>query len=66
MGNRRAAMRKIREALRLHNEAGMSVRQICVSVGTVQSWLAKARQARLEWPLVEQMSDEGLGSANLW
>ena len=62
MANRRAAMRKIREALRLHNEAGMSVRQICVSVGTVQSWLAKARQARLEWPLAEQMSDEGLGA----
>ena len=47
-------MRKFREALRLHNEAGMSARQICfnvgASVGTVQSWLAKVRQARLEWP----------------
>ena len=56
-------MQKIKEALRLHSEAGMSVRQICVSlgasVGTVQSWLAKACQVRLEWPLAEQMSDEG-------
>ena len=66
MANRRTAMRKIREALRLHNEAGMSVRQICVSVGasagTVQGWLAKVRQARLEWPLAMEMSDEELGT----
>ncbi len=66
MANRRAAMRNFREALRLHNEAGMSARQICVnvgaSVGTVQSWLAKVRQARLEWPLAEGMSDEELGT----
>ena len=38
-------MQKIREALRLHSEADMAVRQICVSVGasvgTVQSWLSK-------------------------
>ena len=65
MANRRTAMRKIREALRLHNEAGMSVRQICVSmgasVGTVQGWLAKVPQARLEWPLAKEMSDEELG-----
>lgn len=44
----------------------MSARQVCVnvgaSVGTVQSWLAKVRQARLEWPLAEGMSDEELGT----
>ncbi len=66
MANRRTAMRKIKEALRLHNEVGMSVRQICVSVGasagTVQGWLAKVRQARLEWPLAKEMSDEELGT----
>ena len=57
-------MQKIREALRLHSEADMAVRQICVSVGasvgTVQSWLSKTRQAHLGWPLALQMSDEEL------
>ncbi len=57
-------MQKIREALRLHSEADMAVRQICVSVGasvgTVQSWLSKTRQAHLGWQLALQMSDEEL------
>ena len=59
-------MRKIRQVLRLHNEEGMSVREISASVrsgvGTVQSWLAKVREARLEWPLAEGMSDEELAT----
>ena len=57
-------MQKIREALRLHSEADMAVRQICVSVGasvgTVQSWLSKTRQAHLGWQVALQMSDEEL------
>ena len=44
-------MQKIREALRLHSEADMAVRQICVSVGasvgTVQSWLSKDASSAL-------------------
>ena len=59
-------MQKIREALRLHSEADMTVRQICVSVGasvgTVQSWLSKTRQAHLGWQLALQMSDEELAA----
>ena len=66
MANRRVTMRKIRQVLRPHNEEGMSVREnsasVCSSVGTVQSWLAKVREARLEWPLAEGMSDEELGT----
>ena len=58
--------KKIREALRLHSEADMAVRQICVivgaSVGTVQSWLSKTRQAQLGWQLALQMSDEELAA----
>ena len=63
-------MQKIRETLRLHSEADMAVRQICVSVGasvgasvgTVQSWLSKTRQAHLGWQLALQMSDEELAT----
>ena len=47
-------------------EADMAVRQICVSVGasmgTVQSWLSKTRQAHLGWQLALQMSDEELAA----
>ena len=63
-GNLRGEQRckKIREALRLHSEADMAVRQVCASVGTVQSWLSKTRQAHLGWQLALQMSDEELAA----
>lgn len=57
-------MRNIREILRLHFEAGLSLRQISActkaSVGGVQKLLAKVRQANLSWPLPDNMDDSQL------
>jgi len=57
-------MRNIREILRLHFEAQLSLRQInaCTktSVGGVQKLLAKAKQANLSWPLPDNMDDNQL------
>lgn len=57
-------MRKIRDVLRLHYSAGLSIRQINrsskVSVGSIQTLLKKAEQLKLEWPLPEKMDDSEL------
>jgi transposase len=57
-------MRNIREILRLHFEAKLSIRQISActkaSVGGVQKLLAKAKQAEITWPLPEDMDDSQL------
>lgn len=57
-------MRKIRDVLRLHYSAGLSIRQINqsskVSVGSIQSLLKKAEQLNLTWPLPESMDDSQL------
>src|SRR4051794_11426411 len=57
-------MRKIKEALRLHFEAGMSERQIAgacgVGKGTVRRYLKRARAAQLPWPLPEDIDDARL------
>jgi transposase len=61
-------MRKIRETLRLA-AAGLSVRQIAVSVGaarsTVAECLRRAEAAQLRWPLPEDV-DEGALSRRLY
>ena len=50
-------MRKIRDVLRLHYSAGLSIRQIHsstkISVGSVQTLLKKAQELALSWPLPE-------------
>jgi len=57
-------MRKIREVLRLHHEAGLSNRAIArackVSNSTVGEYLIRAAQASLEWPLPEGLSEDDL------
>ena len=60
---RRLPMRKIKDVLRLHS-AGLSARQIAVSVGvgrsTVAEYLRRAEVARLGWPLPDGLCEEGL------
>jgi transposase len=57
-------MRKIREILRLHYEAGLSARQIAPSIGvarsTVAECLRRAEQAAVTWPLEPALSESVL------
>jgi transposase len=57
-------MRKIRDVLRLHYSAGLSIRQIHqsskVSVGSIQTLLKKAEQLNLTWPLPDTLDDSQL------
>jgi transposase len=58
------SMRNVREILRLHFEGGLSRRQIArscnVSHSTVVSYLKRATQAGLAWPLPLEMDDTAL------
>jgi transposase len=60
----RLSMRKLREALRLHFELGLSSRGIAkgcqASSSTVQGYLLRAKVAKLTWPLPPEMDDEAL------
>ena len=60
----RLSMRKLREALRLHFELGLSSRGIAegcqASSSTVQGYLLRAKVAKLTWPLPDGMDDEAL------
>ena len=60
---KRLPMRKIRDVLRLSAE-GLSSRQIASSLGvgrsTLQSYLERAREVGLAWPLSPDMSDTDL------
>lgn len=64
MAQERLPVRKIREAIRLHDEAGMSNRAIArackVSNSTVGEYLERAEKAGLSWPLPEDLSEEEL------
>lgn len=64
MTQERLSLRKIREVLRLKHEVGLSNRAIAracrVSNSTVGEYLARARQADLNWPLPEDLSEEAL------
>ena len=57
-------MRKIREVLRLHFSAGLSIREIHrstkVSVGSIQTLLSKAKVMNLSWPLPDELDDAQL------
>ena len=57
-------MRNIREILRLHFEAKLSLRKISIctkaSIGGVQKLLVKVNQCELTWPLPEDMDDVAL------
>jgi transposase len=60
----RLSVRKIREVIRLHFEAGLSNRaaaRACqVSNSTVGEYLERAKKAGLSWPLPEGLSDQEL------
>ena len=64
MANRRLSMRKIKEVLRLHQEIGLSERQIAKSCGisrsTVKEYLHRAQRAGLSWPLSPDLDDAQL------
>ena len=64
MSQERLTLRKIREILRLKEEAGLSNRAIArackISNSTVGEYLRRAAAAKLGWPLPEGMSEEEL------
>ena len=66
MATKRITMRKIREVLRLHFAAQLSVRKISastkISVGGIQKLLTKARALSLSWPLPDELDDSVLAS----
>ena len=57
-------MRKIREALRLHYDAGLGVRAVARSLkaspSTVREYLVRAKLQGLSWPLPESLDDAAL------
>lgn len=61
---RKLSMRKISEVLRLRYAVDCSYRDISkslsISISTVSDDLARARQAGVEWPLPEDMTDQKL------
>ncbi len=58
-------MRKIKDVLRLHYEAGLSRRGVAqalnISYGSAVNYLNRARQAGLSWPLPEGLDERTLG-----
>src|SRR5512134_2282393 len=64
MTQERLSLRKRREVLRLKHEVGLCNRAIAracrVSNSTVGEYLVRARQADLNWPLPEDLSEEAL------
>lgn len=58
-------MRKIKEVLRLHHEAGLSRRAVAqalnISYGSAVNYLNRAKQAGLAWPLPSNMDERTLG-----
>lgn len=64
MAQERLSVRKIREVLRLKHEVGLSNRAIAracqVSNSTVGEYLKRAEQARLSWPLPNELGEEEL------
>jgi transposase len=64
MPTNRITMRHIRQALRLHLEAGLSYAQIARAVGigkgTVGKFIVLARAAGVDWAVAQTLSDEQL------
>lgn len=56
-------MRKIREVLRLKFDAGLSVRKITISRGSVGNYLHRFNACGLTWPTVLQDAELGTLSA---
>jgi len=66
MATKRLSMRKVKEALRLSYEKGLSPRQIAKSLDTgrttIQEYLHRAQQAGLTWPLAPELDETSLES----
>ena len=64
MANKRKSMRKVREVLRLAQEAGLNQRQVARSLSlsptTVGEYLRRAETAGLTWPLPPELDDAQL------
>ncbi len=64
MATKRLTIRNIREILRLHFEAKLSLRKfrICTraSIGGVQKLLVKVKHCELSWPPLDDMDNWGL------
>jgi transposase len=64
MPNNRITMRQIRQALRLHLEAGLSYAQVAralgVGKGTVGKFVLLARAAGVDWAVAQTLGDEEL------
>src|SRR4030042_6690735 len=64
MAGRRLSMRNIKEVFRLHNELGLSARQIAKSCdiarNTAKEYLDRAQRAGLSWPLPPEIHDAAL------
>jgi len=64
MSQERLPVRKIREVLRLHHEAGLSNRAIAqacrVSNSTVGEYLARAEKAGFGWPLPQELEEKDI------
>ena len=58
------SMRKLKEVLRLKHQADLTDRQIgrslCLSHTTVSTYLQRAAQAGISWPLADEMEEEQL------
>jgi len=64
MSRRRIDVRKLREIIRLHYQAGLSANKIATSVNisrsAVQEYLRRARFHELSWPLPDSLDDAQL------
>jgi transposase len=64
MPTNRITMRQIRQALRLHLEAGLSYAQVALAMGigkaTVGKFMLLARAASVDWALAQSLSDDEL------
>ena len=65
MTTKRLSMRNIREILRLSHEAGLSQRGIAqalnLGLGTVASYLKRAKKAGINWPIPSDLDERDLG-----
>jgi transposase len=63
----RLSMRKIKEILRQRYELKHSYREIAqslsISISTISDYLARAKTAKLQWPLPDDMNEEALYDA---
>jgi transposase len=64
MATEKLTMRKIRAVLKLHHEKNLSNREVGrslqISPGTVSNYLARAKAAKIDWPLSDDWTEDKL------